>query len=171
MLKQFLETGKIVGTHGVKGAVRIQPWSDSGEFLTAFKRFYLDDSGKEELKAVSVKPHGNVVIAQFSKIDSIDAAEALRGKILYIARKDVKLPKGRYFIDDLIGCNVTDADSGKLLGVISDVSKTGANDVWHIKSGEKEYLVPVIEDVVVSVSTEETSVVIRPLKGIFDNED
>ncbi len=171
MIKKFLETGKIVGTHGVKGMVRVQPWCDSGEFLKQFKSFYTDNKGENRLDVTSVQPHGNVVIMAIKGVDSIEKAEALRNKVIYINRKDAKLPKDRYFIDDLIGCTVTDADTEKVLGTLSDVSATGANDVWHIKSGDKEYLVPAIDDVIVSVDTENEAIVIRPLKGIFDDED
>lgn len=171
MLKKFLETGKIVGTHGVKGMVRVQPWSDSGDFLTQFKYFYLDSNGENRLKAETVRPHGNVVLISFKGVDSIESAESLRGKVLYLDRKDVKLPDGRYFIDDLVGCTVTDADSGEILGTLTDVSQTGANDVWHIKNNGKEYLVPAIDEVIVSVDTANSAVVIRPLKGIFDDEN
>lgn len=171
MLKKYIETGKIVGTHGVKGMVRVQPWSDSGDFLTQFKYFYLDKNGENRLKAESVRPHGNIVLIAFKGVTCIEQAEALRGKVIYLDRKDISLPEGRYFIDDLIGCSVTDADSGSALGTLTDVSQTGANDVWHITKNGKEYLVPAIDDVIVSVDTADSAVVIRPLKGIFDDED
>ncbi len=171
MIKKYLETGKIVGTHGVKGMVRVQPWCDDGEFLTKFKFIYTDSEGKNKLKVVSAKPHGNVVLMTIDGVNSIEEAERLRGKVIYIDRKDVKLPEGRYFISDILGCTVTDADTNEILGQLSDVTETGANDVWHIKKGDKEYLVPAIADVIVSVKPEENSVIIRPLKGIFDDED
>lgn len=170
MKKQFLETGKIVGTHGIKGMVRVQPWSDSGDFLTGFSRLYLEN-GEKELTVRKAQPHGNVVLISFDGVDSVEAAEALRNKTLYVNRNDVSLPDGRYFIDDLIGADVYDADTDALLGKISDVSATGANDVWHIKSNGKEYLIPVIDEVVISVDTDKSIAVIRPLKGIFDDED
>ena len=171
MIKKFLETGKIVGTHGVRGMVRVQPWCDDGEFLTRFKTVYTDAEGKNCLKVISAKPHGNVALMTISGVNSIEEAEKLRGKVIFINRKDVKLPEGRYFISDILGCKVTDADTGETLGVLSDVSETGANDVWHIEKDGKEYLVPAIGDVIVNVNPEENSVVIRPLKGIFDDEN
>lgn len=170
-MKQYLETGRIVGTHGVRGMVRVQPWCDSPEFLKDFKYFYLDAEGKNRLKAEKIQPHGAVTLIAFGGIDSIEKAEALRGKTIYISRADADLPEGRYFIDDLIGCTVTDADTGAELGVIYEVSATGANDVWHIVSGGKEYLVPAVEEVIVSVDIENRSAVLRPMKGIFDDED
>ena len=171
MKRKYIETGKIVGTHGVKGMVRVQPWADSGEFLAGFKTFYLDENGTDRLTATTVKPHGNVVLMTIKGVGSIEDAEKLRGRVIYIDRNDAKLPEGRYFVTDLLDCVATDADSGKILGKISDISETGANDVWHITSGGKEYLVPAIDEVIVSVDTENSAVVIRPMKGIFDDED
>ena len=74
-------------------------------------------------------------------------------------------------MEDLLGCRVLDADSGELLGELCDVSVTGANDVWHVRRGEREYLVPAIPDVVVSVDVDAGEICLRPLKGIFDYED
>ena len=170
-MKKYIETGKIVGTHGIKGMVRVQPWSDSGEFLSGFKCFYLDENGNKKIEVKSAKPHGNVVLMALKGVDTIEDAERLRSSVIYIDRKDVILPEGRYFISDLIGCTVTDADSNEILGEITDVSATGANDVWHITKNLKEYLVPAIDEVIVSVDIENEKVIIRPIKGIFDNED
>lgn len=170
MKKEFLEIGKIVGTHGVRGMVRIQPWSDDGEFLTHFKAFYLE-CGKTKIELNKITPHGNVVIAAIKGVDSIEDAENLRSKVLYIKRDDAKLPEGRYFVSEIIGASVFDADTDALLGILTEVSPTGANDVWHVKSGEKEYLVPAIPDVIVNVDINSDTIKIRPLKGIFDDED
>ncbi len=170
-MKKYLEAGKIVGTHGVKGTLRAQAWCDSGEFLKQFKYLFLDNNGQEKMAVSSVQPHGNIVLITLKGIDSIEKAETLRNKVFYINRKDVKLPEGRYFIDDLINCTVTDADTQKTLGILTEVSSTGANDIWHITDNGKEYLVPAIDEVIVSVDIENETIVIRPLKGIFDDED
>jgi len=171
MKKQYLQSGKIVGTHGIRGMVRIQPWCDSAEFLCGFKKLYLDADGTNIINISTAKPHGNVVLAAIKGIDTIEDAESLRNKVVYINRNDVKLEEERYFIEDIIGSTVFDADTNKILGEICDVSATGANDVWHIKSGEKEYLIPCIDEVVISVDIDLGQVVIRPLKGIFDDEN
>ncbi len=170
MKKDYIESGKIVGTHGVRGGLRVQPWCDSPEFLCQFKKLFLKDGASfNAVKVKSSKPHGNVVIMELDGVNSMDDAEALRGKLLYIERKSLKLEEGQYLISDLIGSNVFDADTNNFLGEISDVSKTGANDVWHINRDGKEYLIPVIDDVVISVDIDENRVVIRPLKGIFED--
>lgn len=170
MKKQFLETGKITGTHGVKGMVRIQPWCDDIEFLKNFKYFYLDNKGTISLEVVKVMQNGNVAIAKFKDVDTIEQAEKYRNKIIYIDRNDVDIKEG-YFIQDLIGCDVYEKGDGQYYGKISDVSKTGANDVWHITNNGKEYLIPVIDEVVVEVDIDSQKVLIIALKGVFDDED
>ena len=139
--------------------------------LCGFKYFYLDNKGAERLEALKVQPHGNVALIAFKGTDSIEKAEKLRGRIIYINRNDANLPSGRYFIEDLIGCAVFNADSGENYGVISEVSATGANDVWHISGGGREYLLPAIDEVVINADIENEKVFIRPMKGIFDDED
>lgn len=171
MRKPYLETGRIVGTHGVRGEMRVQPWSDDPSFLTGFKVFYLDGRGENRLEAEKVRPHGNVVLLKARGVDAIEEAEKLRGKVLYIDRADIRLEEGRHFIQDLIGCSVTDADTGETLGTLTDVSETGANDVWHVKREGREYLVPAIPDVIVKVDVDKEEIVLRPLKGIFDDAD
>lgn len=170
MKKQFLETGRIVGTHGIKGMVRIDYWADSGVAFSRYKRFFLDSDGQASLTATNVTPHKSICIAKFKGVDSIEDAERLRGKTLYISRDDIELPKDRYLIDDLIGCTVYH-QNGSLLGTLRDVSKTGANDVWHIEKELREYLVPAIAEVIVSVDVDEEKIVLNPMKGIFDDED
>lgn len=171
MKQKFLEVGKIVGTHGIKGMVRIQPWSDSPEFLEEFDVFYLDKDGTSSVEVARIQPHGNVVLASLCGIDTIEQAENFRGKILYISRDDIELPEGRYFISDIIGAQVFDKDGTTLLGTLTDVSETGANDVWHITCDGKEYLVPAIDEVIVQVDIENSRIVLNPMKGIFDDAD
>lgn len=171
MKKRYIETGMIVGTHGIKGEMRVQPWCDTPDFLTKFKSLYLDENGEKLVKIVSSRAHKNIVLIKAKGIDTIEQAEALRGKTLYLDRQDAVLPKGTFFQCDLFGCEVFDADSGENYGRIVDVSETGANDVWHIEKEGKEYLLPSIPEVVINVDIEGEKVLIRPLKGIFDDED
>ncbi len=171
MIQRYLETGEITGTHGVRGEMRLYPWCDSPSFLVKIKYLYLDSEGENRLDVVSARVHGNMVLLKVKGIDDIPAAERLRGKTVYLDRKDVKIEKGAYYIQDLIGCEVLDADDGHSYGKLSDVSKTGANDVWHIKQEEREVLIPAIPDVVIDVDVDAGRVTIRPLKGLFEDED
>ncbi|MDD6275680.1 MAG: ribosome maturation factor RimM [Clostridia bacterium] len=173
MIKDYLEVGQIVGTHGVRGELRVNPWADSPEFLKQFKQLYFDRNGEKSVKVLSSRVHGNIVLMRLDGIDTVEAASALKNKVLYMRRSDAKLKEGTYFIAELIGCKVSDADNpDKLYGTLTDVSETGANDVWHI-TDEKgtEYLIPAIPQVVIKTDVEKNEVVIRPLKGIFDDEN
>ena len=169
-MEQFLEIGKIVGTHALKGELRVDPWCDSPQFFCKFKELYLS-KGATKL-SVKSRPHKNIAIVKVKGVDSIEEADQLRGKILYMNRSDANLAEGEYFIQDLMGMEVLDVDNGTKYGTLTDVFKTGANDVYQITDdNKKDYLIPVIDDVVISVNLEENKVLIRPLKGIFDDED
>ena len=171
MLLSYLEVGQIVGTHGIAGEMRVQPWCDSPDFLTKFRTLYTDKNGESAVKVKSSRVHKNIVLIKFPDITTIEQAERMRGKVLYISRKDANIADGEWFIQELIGCTVFDADTGKDYGVLSDVSKTGANDVWHIKKDGKEYLLPAINDIIANVDVANEKVEIHSIiKGIFDDE-
>ena len=171
MLLSYLEVGQIVGTHGIAGEMRVQPWCDSPDFLTKFKTLYTDKNGENAVKVKSSRVHKNIVLIKLPGITSIEQAERMRGKVLYISRKDADIADGEWFIQELIGCTVFDADTGKDYGILSDVSKTGANDVWHIKKDGKEYLLPAINDIIANVDVANEKVEIHSIiKGIFDDE-
>lgn len=171
MIKEYLEIGKITSTHGIKGEVRVQPWCDSPEFMKKFKTLYFDKKGEKPV-SVSCRPNGNMVIMKMQGVDTVEEASKYREKILYMKRSDAKLPEGTWFIQELIDCKVVDADDENIsYGILSDVSETGANDVWHITKEDKEYLIPAIPSVVISTDIVEGIIKIRPLKGIFDNEN
>ena len=171
MKKRFLDSGKIVGTHGIKGEVRIDPWCDSPEFLCCFKKLYLDEDGKESIKVKS-RPHKNIVLCKIDGIDSIEQADRMRGRLVYIDREDIELDEGVNFVQDLLGLEVRDADSNAVYGKITDVLRTGANDVYEITDASgKKYLAPVIDEVITETNVDGGYVLIRPMKGIFDDED
>ena len=168
--KQFLEIGQIVNTHGLKGDVKVDPWCDSPDFICEFDEFYLKDGSTVEVERARVQK--NVAIVKLKGVDSVEQADLLRRTVLYIDRDDVELDEDVFFIQDILGCEVKDADSGELYGKVTDVLKTGANDVYQITNGDgKNYLIPVIDDVVIDTDIESGVITIRPLKGIFDDED
>ncbi len=162
-----------MGTHALKGELRVEPWCDSPDFFKGFTTLYYDEKGTAKAEITSCRSHGSLVLLCLEGVSGVEAAAALRGKTLYIRRADAKMPEGSYFIAELIGCEVFDADEpSRRYGTLTDVTRTGANDVWHIR-GERgrEYLIPAIPDVVVSADVGKNEVFIRPLKGIFDDEN
>ena len=171
MKSPFLEAGRVVGTHGVRGELRVEPWCDSARFLTGFSEFYWD-GGREKVKVVSSRPHKSLLLLKLEGVDTVEAADALRGRVLWLARKDAALPEGRYFVQDILGLSAVDADSGRVYGKVTDVFPTGANDVYQVTDGDgKEYLVPAIRDVVARVDPDEGVLELRPMRGIFDDAD
>ena len=166
MKKQYLESGKIVGTHGIKGEVRIDPWCDSPEFLCAFRKLYLDGQG-ETFVEVKSRPHKNIVLAKIKGIDTIEAAERLRGKIVYINRNDIHLEDGVHFVQDLIGLEVRDFDSGKVYGRIADVQQGAASELYEIATEKGIVLFPAVKEFVIKIDLEK-GVYIRPIGGFFD---
>ena len=146
----------------------MQPWADSPEFLADFDELYLD-KGAKKIEITSSRVHKNMLIMKIKGIDSIEEADRLRNKVLYMNRDDVELEDGAYFIQDLIGLDVIDDDTGELLGRLDDVSETGANDVYHVRTNDgKIFLIPVIPDVIKDISPEDGYIKIFKMKGLFE---
>jgi len=170
MKKQFLEVGQIVNTHGLKGEMRVDPWCDDPEFICMFNKLYLENG--DTIKITKARVQKNVAVIKAEGIDTIEQADTMRRKILYINRDDVELDEDVFFVQDILGCEVIDEETRQCYGKITDVLKTGANDVYQVTDSEsKNYLIPVIDDVVISTDIDAGVVVIRPMKGIFDDED
>jgi 16S rRNA processing protein RimM len=167
---EFLETGKIVSTHGIKGEVKIYPWCDSPEFICSLENIYTL-GGKRKYKVLNARAHKGMVIMALEGVNTMNEASQLRGTVVYLNRDDVALDEGTYFVRDLLGLEVLDKD-GKSYGKIIEVTETGANDVYHIKNDEgKVFLIPAIKDVVLETDLENGVTTVFPMKGLFDDED
>lgn len=172
MLKPYLAVGQIVSTHAVKGEVRFNPWCDSPEFLKKFKTLYFDENGKESISVKTARPHGNVVILALDGIDTVEKAQSLRNKVLYIKREDAHLPENNWFIEDLIGCEVRQHGTQRVYGVITDVTNYPANDVWTVESADgTKTLVPAVKSVVIKTDVEAGVVEINAIKGLFSEQE
>lgn len=163
MQNKFLEAGQIVNTHGIKGEVKIVPWCDTPEFLCDFDVLYID--GKPVGVDVA-RVHKTNVIAKLSGVNDVDAAMALKNKVVSIDRSEVELPEGRHFIADLIGLEVRDADSGTVLGVIDDVLTPPASEVYVVKGNGKEYMIPAVDEFLLETNMEGGYVRVRLIEGM-----
>ncbi|MDD2363167.1 MAG: ribosome maturation factor RimM [Oscillospiraceae bacterium] len=166
--KQYLEAGQVVGTHGIRGEVRVHPRCDSPEVLATLDVLYFDED-KTPIKVKS-RPHKNIALMKIEGIDNVQDAAALRGRMLYLDRNDLKLDEGSYFIADLIGLKVIDADSSQEYGTLSQVSPTGANDVYHVQTDKGEVLIPAVPSFIIETDIDNRFMKIRPIKGLFDDE-
>ena len=167
MKKEFLEAGKIVNTHGIRGEVKIMPYTDTPELLCEFESLFIGKN-YDEIVIERSRVFKNTVIAKLKGIDTPEQAEKLRNKILFMHRDDLVLDENTYFIQDLIGMEVKHADTGFVYGKITDVMQTGANDVYVIEGNGREYLVPAIPDVIISTDIDSGIMTIRPLECLFD---
>ncbi len=166
MEKNLLEIGQIVNTHGLRGDVKVMPWCDDPEVFHELAYVLID--GKEyEIEKSAI--HKNMVLLKLEGINHINDAEGYRNKILYVPRAELgDLPEGTYYICDLLGCSV-ETDTGRILGTIRDIIKTGSNDVYVVEDDAKnQTLVPVIDECVKSVDIDAKQVIISPLKGLID---
>ncbi len=169
MKQKFLECGKIVSVHGLRGEIKLLPWGNDADELCEFANFYLD-KGKVELEVERARVHKNVVIVKFVGVDTVEQAQQMRGKVLFIDREQDSLEEGQYYISDLIGMDVIDVDSGIVYGSMTGFTETGANDVYHITCPDNSLkLIPAIPQVVIEISMEQNKMLIRPLKGLFDD--
>ena len=159
--KQFIEAGKVVNTHGVKGEVKIQVWLDSPEFLKKFKTVYIDNRA---VKLVSGRVHKGFLIAVLDGVDDVNAAMSLKNKTVFIDRKDAKLPKGAYFLQDIIGAAVVTED-GESVGTLEDILETTASQIYVVK-GETEHLIPAVDEFIVKVDAENAVVTVRLIEGM-----
>ena len=165
--KKLLEVGKIVSVFGIKGEVKVQPWCDTPQFICDFDTLYYKSGTPVVVERSRVQK--NMVVMKIKGTDTVEDAQKLRNRVLYINRDDVELDEGCYFVQDLIGLTVIESKDGKVYGKISDVSETGANDVYHIKDEDgREYLIPAIPDVIDSVDIEGGVMKITALDGLFD---
>ena len=105
-MKQFIEAGEFVTTHGVMGELKLYPWCDGPEFVAALPRLFFTPEGGRETKVEAVRAHKGMCLVKLKGVDSIDAARPYIRKVAYFSRADVKLPEGRYFVQDIVGCTV-----------------------------------------------------------------
>ena len=170
MKKQFLEAGKIVRTHGIRGELVLEPWADSPEFLAEIKRLYFD-GGKIDAGLLASRVHKGRLLITLRGVTTVEQGDALRGKVRYLDRADVQLEEGQVFLQDMIGLKAVDGTTGREYGELKEVLPTGANDVYRIVDRDgKEYLFPAVKHMVKRISVEDGVIELLPIPGIFDEE-
>jgi 16S rRNA processing protein RimM len=167
-LEDYLSVGRIVNTHGVRGEVRVIPLtSDISRFEYLLFAFVIVDGKRKELRVTEVRYHKSFVLLKFNGIDTMDEAEKLKGCDLYVDRKNARsLEEDEFFICDLIGLEVFEEE--QLLGKLTEVLETGSNDVYVVKSREKEILIPALKSVVLDVDLENKKMQVKLPEGLLD---
>lgn len=171
MKKRFLEAARITKTVGLRGEMRAQLLCDGCRILTDFDLVL----GKERspVKVLSAVPLKNDMCKiRLEGIETAEQAQKLAGKILYLDREDADLPEDTWFIADIIGLPVYDAESGELYGKVTEILQNGPADVYCLKTSEgRELLFPAIPQVLKKVDIDGERIEIEPLKGLFDGQE
>lgn len=169
-MKQFLEAAQIINKRGLRGEVKVDCYCDTPDALCEIKTLYLDENGEKPVKILAAKPYKGFVYLTIEGVNTVEAADKLRGKLLYADRCDIPIEEGSYFIDDLIGLDVIDADNGKIYGKITDVFNRGASDIYTVNDGNKDYYIPAVEEFIVETDIEK-GVYVKPIPGMFDEAE
>ncbi len=167
-MQKYFEVGQIVNTFGVKGMLKVKPFTDDVERFEELKKVYICKKEKlEEVEIEEVKYHKDMVLLKVKGIDDMNEAEKVKGLYLKIDRKNAKkLPKDTYFIADLLGLEVY-SDKEELLGKVEDIFRTGANDVYVVKDEKgKQLLLPGIPEVIKEIDLEKEKIIVHLLKGL-----
>ena len=168
----YLQIGKIVNTHGVKGEIRLIPLTDDPHRFDELEWAYIEKNNtmvKHDI--LNVKYVKGFVILKLSGIDTMDAADALKDCFILVDRSHaIKLPEDSFFICDLLGSTVIDENDTEL-GQLADILQTGSNDVYVVKNESgKEILIPALKSVVRAISPEKKRIDVTIPKGLLDNE-
>ena len=157
----YIDAGKIVNTHGVRGEVRIEVWLDSPALLKRCGRVFL---GGEEKKILSAREHKGFLIAQLEGVADVSAAQALKNCVVQIARADARLPRGAYFLQDIIGASVVD-ENGAEVGTLAEVLELPGQRVYVVK-GETEHLIPAVPTFIRNTDAENAVITVRLIEGM-----
>ena len=160
-MDKFIEAGKIINTHGVAGDVKIEVWLDSPEFFRKFKRVFLDN---KEYKVLRASIQKSFILAHLEGIDTLDSAVLLKNKTVYINREDVLLPKGKFYLSDIIGAEVFDTD-GEKIGVLIDIIENPAHMIYVVK-GEVEHLIPAVPEFIISTDVDNKILTVNLIEGL-----
>lgn len=166
---RFLKIGQIVNVHGIKGEVKVYPYTDDIVNLSKKKYVYLDESIESKININLCRIQKNMLLVKFEKIDTVEEAEKLRNKYIYVLKEELdSLEEDNYYVDDLISMQVVDIKNNKAIGTITYVFNTGANDIYEVllEDGKKAYL-PAIKQVVKKVDIDEKKMYVELMKGLI----
>ena len=161
MNSNYLECGKIVNTHRIRGEVKIVPWADSPEFLCGLPALYID--GKA-MALRSARVHKGNVIALLEGVEDVNAAMLLKNKVVFLSRADVELPDGAFFLADLIGLRVVD-ENGAELGVLEDILSPSVQRIYVVR-GQREILIPAVPEFILETNVAGGYIRARLIEGM-----
>jgi len=166
--EKYLEAGKIVNTHGVRGEVKIMPWADSPEFLQKIKTLYV---GGEAVKVTASRVHKGFVLCKLEGVDDVNAAMALKNKEVTADRDAIRLPKGHFFYSDIYGFDVYDFRHQAVIGTLKEVREYPTGMMYVIACQGGECLLPEVDAFYKGVDFEKKQVLVETIVGMLPNEN
>lgn len=157
----FIEAGIIINTHGIAGELKIEVWLDSPSFMKGFKRFYIDE---REYAVKSSRVFKGFLLASLAGVDDMNAAQTLKGKTVYINRSDARLPKGAYFLCDIIGADVFD-ENGNRIGILEEIMESPAQPIYIVR-GQNEHLIPAVPEFIMSTDLSKREIIVHLIEGM-----
>ncbi len=169
MKKEFLEGGRVCAAHGVRGVLKIESWCDSPRVLAGRARVFLlaRDGSYTEYKVRTASAAGEFVLMSLEGIDSREAAQAMRGTVLYLKREDIPIKPGAVFLADMIGLPMIEIDTGRILGEITEVNEGVQGRLYTVKTEHGDVIFPGIPEFVKEIDAER-GVFVRTIPGFFD---
>lgn len=173
MKQKYLECGKAVNTHGVRGALRVESYCDTPETLAKLRTVYvLEDGEYRPVRVISSSVHKNSVLMYVEGVDTLEKAIVMKGTLLYADRADFRLKKGDVFIADLIGLPVIDLETGEKIGVLDEVITPGGREVYMVRNGDgTRFMIPAVGEFIKEIRTEGDGegVYVRLIDGMREN--
>lgn len=167
--KAYLEIAKIINTHGVRGAVKLDPWCDGPQVFKKLKHLYLENG--KEFEVSDVKTVGAFVVCSLSGVTTVEDAIKLKNKILLAKREEIPLAKGSHFICDMIGLPVKDAVTGVVYGKLEAVSQPALQEIYEIRTpGGNLVLLPAVPQFIDRIDTDD-AIYITPIDGFFNDAE
>lgn len=168
-MTKYLEIGQIVNTFGIKGMVKVKPFSENLKRFDELKKVYIENKKvRKEYEIEEVKYHKDMVLIKFKGVDNPEEADLLRTSYLVVDRKTQEpLEEGTYYVVDMLGLEVY-TDEGELLGNLEDIFNTGSNDIYVVKNElGKQILLPAIADVIKNIDMENKKIIVHLIPGLI----
>ncbi len=164
---EYLVIGQITKPHGVRGEVRVMPHTDDPQRFTWLETVFVGDTNGEPIAVEHARLHKTMVLLKLAGVDGRDAADALRGKLLFVSEMDaIPLAEDEYFLFELEGMEVV-AENGRILGTLIEVMETKANNVFIVRGDNGEVLLPDTEEVIQEIDFENGRIHVILLPGLL----
>lgn len=165
----MLEIGKVIGTRGLKGEIKVYPYTNMPEDFTRLREFHIGETALKSFKVLSAKLSKSIVIIKLDSVNTIDEAEALKNQIIYIDEESSKdfLGTDSFYYSSIIGAKVI-STSGDELGIVQSLKSLPSHGVFVIKYQDREWFLPHVDEFVKKIDLDKMIIEVELIEGLFD---